>query len=182
MVPWGARRVLMYTNSRQDLSRRRPLRVTHSNIVMVAIAGHGKARQQALAGHGSRPWQKGHGSWHGGRQGSWQGSGRAAGSSRALLFSFVLKMRFLNLCSGTGSVSKPFRDAGWEVVGCDWCPRHDPTHVVELTSWECPYPPPVTLTLCGRPPIELNILARVPRQRPRGIWLGRIVWLSVVWI
>ena len=49
-------------------------------------------------------------------------------------------MRLLNLCSGTGSVSEPFRNAGWEVVEVDWGPTHNPTHVVDLMSWDCQYP------------------------------------------
>ena len=48
-------------------------------------------------------------------------------------------MRVLNLCSGTGSVSKPFIDAGWDVVEVDWDPAHGPTHCVDLMSWDCPY-------------------------------------------
>ena len=45
-------------------------------------------------------------------------------------------MRLLNLCSGTGSVSAPFRENGWEVVEVDWDNRFDPTHVVDITKWD----------------------------------------------
>ena len=48
-------------------------------------------------------------------------------------------MRFLNLCSGTGSVSGPFRENGWEVVEVDWDPTFGPTHCCNLLTWECPY-------------------------------------------
>ena len=51
----------------------------------------------------------------------------------------VKHMRFLNLCSGTGSVSKPFVEGGWEVTEVDIDPRYEPTHVVDLNDWECPY-------------------------------------------
>ena len=54
-------------------------------------------------------------------------------------FSFVLEMRVLNLCSGTGSVSRPFREARWEVVEVDWDATHNPTHGVDLMTWDCPY-------------------------------------------
>ena len=45
-------------------------------------------------------------------------------------------MRLLNLCSGTGSVSVPFRENGWEVVEVDWDDRFGPTHVVDITTWD----------------------------------------------
>ena len=50
-------------------------------------------------------------------------------------------MRVLNLCSGTGSVSRPFVEEGHEVVEVDWDPRYSPTHCVDITTWECPYTP-----------------------------------------
>ena len=46
-------------------------------------------------------------------------------------------MRLLNLCSGTGSVSKSF--VGWDIVEVDWDNRYEPTHHVDLMTWECPY-------------------------------------------
>ena len=56
-------------------------------------------------------------------------------------FCLVQKMHMLNLCSGTGSVSKAFVRGGWEIVDVVWDPRHGPTHCVDIMSWECPYPP-----------------------------------------
>ena len=50
-------------------------------------------------------------------------------------------MLMLNLCSGTGSVSKAFVRGGWEIVDVDWDPRHGPTHCVDIMCWECSYPP-----------------------------------------
>ena len=47
------------------------------------------------------------------------------------------KMRLLNLCSGTGSVSKSF--VGWDIVEVDWDNRYEPAHNVDLLTWECPY-------------------------------------------
>ena len=57
------------------------------------------------------------------------------------VFCLVQKMNMLNLCNGTGSVSKAFVRGGWEIVDVDWDPRHGPTHCVNIMSWECPYPP-----------------------------------------
>ena len=44
-------------------------------------------------------------------------------------------MGLLTLCSGTGSVSEPFRANGWEIVEVDWDDRYGPTHVVDITTW-----------------------------------------------
>ena len=55
-----------------------------------------------------------------------------------LFLRLVQKMHMLNLCSGTGSVSKAFVRGGWEIVDVDWDPRHGPTHCVKIMSWECP--------------------------------------------
>ena len=49
-------------------------------------------------------------------------------------------MRFLNLCSGTASVSRAFNDANYDVVDVDWDNRFGPTHCVDIMTWECPYP------------------------------------------
>ena len=43
--------------------------------------------------------------------------------------------RALFLCSGTGSVGEPFRDAGWEVIYVDWCPRFNPEIATDITTW-----------------------------------------------
>ena len=42
----------------------------------------------------------------------------------------------LFLCSGTGSVGEPFREAGWEVTDVDWCPRFNPEIVTDITTWD----------------------------------------------
>ena len=52
------------------------------------------------------------------------------------IFAAPFKMRLLNLCSGTGSVSVPFRENGWDVVEVDWDDRFDPKHVVDITKWD----------------------------------------------
>ena len=42
----------------------------------------------------------------------------------------------LFLCSGTGSVGLPFREAGWDVTDVDWCPRFNPEIVTDITTWD----------------------------------------------
>ena len=44
--------------------------------------------------------------------------------------------RALFLCSGTGSVGEPFRNAGWSVIDVDWCPRFNPEIVTDITTWD----------------------------------------------
>ena len=46
-------------------------------------------------------------------------------------------MCFLNLCSGTGSVSRAFKDANYDVVDVYWDNRFGPTHCVDIMTWEC---------------------------------------------
>jgi hypothetical protein len=50
-------------------------------------------------------------------------------------------MRLLELFSGTGSVGRAFRRAGYEVVSLDVDPRAKPTICVDVLEWVCPYPP-----------------------------------------
>ena len=50
-------------------------------------------------------------------------------------------MHMLNLCSGTKSVSRAFARTGWQTIDVDWDSSHDPTHCVDIMSWECPYAP-----------------------------------------
>ena len=42
----------------------------------------------------------------------------------------------LFLCSGTGSVGEPFREAGWEVTDVDWDGRFKPEIVIDITKWD----------------------------------------------
>ena len=44
--------------------------------------------------------------------------------------------RALFLCSGTGSVGLPFREAGWGVTDVDWCARFNPEIVTDITTWD----------------------------------------------
>ena len=44
--------------------------------------------------------------------------------------------RALFLCSGTGSVGKPFRESGWEVIDVDRDGRFGAEVVVDLHVWD----------------------------------------------
>ena len=44
--------------------------------------------------------------------------------------------RALFLCSGTGSVGKPFRESGWEVTDVDRCGKHAPDIKVDIHKWD----------------------------------------------
>lgn len=45
-------------------------------------------------------------------------------------------MRLLELFKGTGSVSKVFIDAGWEVVSLDIAPKFKPTHLCDILDFD----------------------------------------------
>ena len=42
----------------------------------------------------------------------------------------------LFLCSGTGSVGEPFREAGWEVIDVDWDGRYNAEIQTDITTWD----------------------------------------------
>ena len=42
----------------------------------------------------------------------------------------------LFLCSGTGSVGLPFREAGWGVTDVDWDGRYGAGIVADITMWD----------------------------------------------
>ena len=76
-------------------------------------------------------------------------------------------MHMLNLCSGTGSVSKAFVRGGWEIVDVDWDPRHTPTHCVNIMSRECPYPPFFFDVIWCSPDCTQYSRARTTAKTPR---------------
>ena len=84
-----------------------------------------------------------------------------------LFFSFVLEMRLLNLCSGTGSVSKPFAAAGWEVVEVDWDSTHRPTRHVDIMKWNCPYDAGHFDVIWASPDCTQYSIARTTAKTPR---------------
>ena len=96
------------------------------------------------------------------------------------IFSFVLEMRLLNLCSGTGSVSKPFAAAGWEVVEVDWDSTHKPTHHVDIMKWNCPYDAGHFDVIWASPDCTQYSIARTTAKTPR-FFLRPTHWLNGVW-
>ena len=74
-------------------------------------------------------------------------------------------MRLLNLCSGTGSVSKSF--VGWEIVEVDWDNRYKPTHNVDLMTWECPYEVGYFDVIWASPDCTQYSIARTTAKTPR---------------
>ena len=51
-------------------------------------------------------------------------------------------MRILELCAGTGSIGKAFRELGWEVVSLDLMPDFSPTIQADLMTWDYRVFPP----------------------------------------
>ena len=75
----------------------------------------------------------------------------------------------LNLCSGTGSVSVPFLAAGHTVVNVDWDDRYNPTHCVDIMTWECPYPPGHFDVIWASPDCTQYSRARTTAKKPRDL-------------
>ena len=84
-------------------------------------------------------------------------------------FPLLKKMRFLNLCSGTGSVSRPFVENGWEVIEVDISGRHAPTHVVDLNEWDCPYETGFFDAIWASPDCTQYSRARTTAKEPRNL-------------
>ena len=79
-------------------------------------------------------------------------------------------MRLLNLCSGTGSVSVPFRENDWEVVEVDWDDRHGPTHVVDIATWDhIVYPQDYFQVVWSSPDCTQYSRARTTAKTPRNL-------------
>ena len=85
----------------------------------------------------------------------------------ALRFPCLLKLRFLNLCSGTGSVSRPFKEAGYDVVDVDWDNCFGPTHCVDIMTRECLYPEGRFDVVWASPDCTQYIRARATAKTPR---------------
>ena len=80
-----------------------------------------------------------------------------------------MKMRLLKLCSSTGSVSTPFKQARWEVVEVDCDPRYKPTHVVDLMTWDFPYEPSYVDACWCSPDCTQCSRARATAKTPRDL-------------
>ena len=65
--------------------------------------------------------------------------------------------RLLELFSGTGSLCKPFAEAGWEIVSLDLCGRHGPTIVCDIRSWDYSEEAPFDVLWAGCPCTEYSV-------------------------
>ena len=80
-------------------------------------------------------------------------------------------MRLLELFSGTGSVGKPWRDKGHEVISVDLDGRYNPEVVCDILKWSyctCPVPD-VIWASC---PCEQYSIARTTAKKPRNFALA----------
>ena len=85
------------------------------------------------------------------------------------VFRSTLKMRLLNLCSGTGSVSKPLAAAVWETVEVDWGPTHGPARSVDIMGWSCPYGAGHFDVIWASPDCTQYSVARITANTPRDL-------------
>ncbi len=60
-------------------------------------------------------------------------------------------MRLLSLFDGTGSLSKPFQEAGWEVQSLDLDGRHGATIICDIRSWDYSEEPCPDVLFAGCP-------------------------------
>ncbi len=72
-------------------------------------------------------------------------------------------MKLLELFSGTGSVGKPFRENGWEVVSVDLDGRYDPEIQTDILTWDYSQVP-VPDVVWSSPPCILYSRARTRAQ------------------
>ena len=57
-------------------------------------------------------------------------------------------MRILELCAGTGSIGKAFRELGFEVISLDLMPDFSPTIEADLMTWDYRVFPPGHFDVC----------------------------------
>ena len=78
--------------------------------------------------------------------------------------------RALFLCSGTGSVGKPFREAGWEVVDVDWDGRFGAEIVADILTWDYSALPPGHFDVVwASPSCVMYSVARTRARTPRDL-------------
>jgi len=79
--------------------------------------------------------------------------------------------RLLSLFDGTGSISRPFLEAGWEVQSLDADGRHRATVVCDIRRWDYCEEPPCDVLFAGVP-CEQYSVARTTGRRPRNFALA----------
>jgi len=75
--------------------------------------------------------------------------------------------RLLELCAGTGSVGKPFKKLGWEVISLDFMPNFSPTIQADLMTWDykAAFPPGHFDVVWCSPPCTEYSVALTTRKR-----------------
>ena len=94
--------------------------------------------------------------------------------------------RALFLCSGTGSVGRPFREANWEVVDVDWDGRFGAEIVADILTWDYGALPPGHFDVVwASPNCVVHSTARARARTPRdldgagtlaALWAIRLSW------
>ena len=81
-------------------------------------------------------------------------------------------MRLLNLFSGTGSVSKPWRAAGHEVWDVDVDPRFSPKTCGDILQWDYKNLDFIPDVIWSSPPCDQYSRARTRAKTPRNLALA----------
>ena len=93
-------------------------------------------------------------------------------------------MRLLELVAGTGSVSKAFRERGWECVTLDMDASTHPTICCDILQWVCEYPPGHFDVIWAGCDCRHYSLARTTAKTPRDLLLADSLvlrTLSLIW-
>ena len=90
--------------------------------------------------------------------------------------------RLLSLFDGTGSISKPFADAGWETQRLDINGRYGATIVRDIRDWDYSEEPAPDVIFAA-PPCEAFSVARSTAKTPRDYALAdelvRVAWAII---
>ena len=82
-------------------------------------------------------------------------------------------MRLLPLFDGTGSVCKPFREAGWEIQSVDCDGRFGATIVTDKLQWDYSNEPTPNVIFSE---FHVSNIHKRARLEGRGIMLWLIAW------
>ena len=79
--------------------------------------------------------------------------------------------RILSLFNGTGSITRPFEAAGWEVQSVDIDPTHAPTVCTDILQWDYSSEPTPDVIFAG-PDCTQYSIARTRGKHPRNFTLA----------